>query len=312
VESFAYDPDSNSLYAGGSFTKVGATDASRIVKLHTNGPSVGTPFAGFPTGSGFNSTVRAIAKDPAGNSVYVGGEFSMYDGNPHARLVKLNSNGLVDSLFATGNGFTLSSLGSASVNALLVNGSSLFVGGEFDGFKDEPVGRVVKLDSAGELDTAFDVGNGPNQPVLALALRGSDLFVGGHFTSYAGNSGAQRLARVSALNGELATDILYNINGTVRALAVDAIGGVYAGGSFTTVNGAITGPLARILSTNSLDSSFVAAGTGHLNANQAAGVYTLQPFATADTPPFNMLFTCGLFSAFKYLSSPSANLWQSP
>jgi hypothetical protein len=321
VETLAYDSASLAIYAGGNFTQVGTTATNRIAKLHVtanNGANppygLGQMFADFDSGTGFNGTVRAIAKasGESDSDIYVGGEFTSYNGNPHARLLRLNYDASVDSSFALGNGFALSNGGSASVNALLTTGSSIFVGGEFDSFRDEPVSRVVKLDTAGELDTSFDVVSGPNQAVNALALRSNDLFVGGQFTSYAGNSGAQRVARVNAETGALATNVLYSVNGTVRALGVDADGRVYLGGSFTSVDGTTTGPLARINSNNSFDSGFNVIGSAHLNANPAAGIYTLLPFATGDTPPINMLFSGGLISAFRYLSSPSANLWQSP
>ncbi|MFZ9521386.1 MAG: delta-60 repeat domain-containing protein, partial [Silvanigrellaceae bacterium] len=322
VEALAYDSSLKALYAGGSFTQVGMTNSNRIAKLHTTEDApvapdlpafyLGNLFTDFSSGTGFNGTVRALAKKPSGSGIYVGGEFTTYNSNAYARLVKLNSNGSVDPTIDMGNGFALTRGGNATVNALLTNGSSIFVGGEFDTFKDEPVSRVVKLDTAGELDTSFDVASGPNQTVNALALRGSDLFVGGQFTAYSGNSSAQRLARLDATTGALKTDDLYNVNGTVRALGVDVNGRVYVGGSFTIVNGTSTGPLARILLSNDFDTSFGAVGTVYLNANLAAGIYTLLPFATADATPINMLLSGGLFSTFKFLSSPSTYLWESP
>src|SRR5690606_5938925 len=70
------------------------------------------------------------------------------------------------------------------VLALSVAGDSVYVGGSFAAYREEPIqgGNVVKLDAAsGDLDLAFGVGI--FGPVRALLAQESALFVGGSFAS---------------------------------------------------------------------------------------------------------------------------------
>jgi hypothetical protein len=57
----------------------------------------GTPDAGFIVGAGFDSHVEPIAPATDGSGdIYVGGDFSVYDGIQVDRAVALNSDGSLD------------------------------------------------------------------------------------------------------------------------------------------------------------------------------------------------------------------------
>ena len=55
------------------------------------------------TGTGFNGDVTSLAPDGSGN-LYVGGNFTSYNGTAVNRVVRLTATGTVDGTFATGSG----------------------------------------------------------------------------------------------------------------------------------------------------------------------------------------------------------------
>ena len=66
----------------------------------------GTIDPAFATASGFDGSVRSIV--PAGNqglNVYLGGDFTIYNGIQNNRIVRINANGVFDQAFSIGTGF---------------------------------------------------------------------------------------------------------------------------------------------------------------------------------------------------------------
>jgi hypothetical protein len=82
---------SGGIYLGGNFSTLNSLSAPKIVKLLSTGARDNT----FAVGSGFDSYVNAIIVDtvsPAG--IYVGGNFSAYNGNPNAaKFCKISTTG---------------------------------------------------------------------------------------------------------------------------------------------------------------------------------------------------------------------------
>ena len=116
---------SGDVYLGGDFTTYNGAQAIRMVRLNTNG----TIDPAFPMALGFNGSVRSIV--PAGNqgvNLYVGGDFTSYNGIQKNRIVRINANGVFDQSFAIGTGFD----NSVQFIALAEDGSgNLYVGGAF-------------------------------------------------------------------------------------------------------------------------------------------------------------------------------------
>lgn len=297
------------LYVGGGFTHVGALSRSGLAKIDA---STGAPVLApdFDVGTGFNKSVRVIAKSPADDSIYVGGLFESYNGAASPRLVRLSSSGALDADFIVDAGFTSPSGGVPSVSALAVTTPAggeyaIFAAGEFDEYKGERARRLVKVDTSGELFGGFSAAAGANQAIHALALRGNDLFVAGQFTSYAGSKDSRGLARVNATTGQLAATKEFNVNGTVRALSVDtSSGAVFAGGTFSQLNGADTGALFKLDNQNDRDTSFAANFVKHVNPQFVSGIYALL-FAEGSEDAADVLFAGGVLSSYRNDSAPS-------
>ncbi len=101
--------------------------------------------------------------------------------------------------------------------------------------------------------------------VLAIAKQGNgNLFVAGQFTAFYPNGGPKvarnNLARLFP-DGTVDNNFSANIDGAVRAVAVQSNGQIVIGGDFTHIDGNAVGYLARLNQDGSLDKTF-GAGVG--------------------------------------------------
>src|SRR6476661_3838911 len=236
-------------------------------------------------GSGFNSVVYALARQPDGK-VLVGGNFSSYNGNAAApdRLLRLNADGSLDNTFnAGGSGFD------GGVNALALQpDGKVLVGGLFTSYNGNAAAPdgVLRLNADGSLDPTFNPGgtgmgtSGGAGSVYALVVQpDGQVLVGGGFTTYNGSSAPGGVLRLNA-NGSL--DPTFNPGGTglgnngVRTLALQPDGKVLVGGFFSAYNGSpAPGGVLRLNADGSLDPAFNPGGAGVGNSLPGSIVYAL-------------------------------------
>jgi hypothetical protein len=137
------------------------------------------------------------------------------------------------------NSVTWSALGSGmnnSVYAIVVNGSDVYVGGNFTTAGGNSANRIAKWNGG----AWSAMGSGMNSNVNAIAMSGSDVYAGGNFTTADGNS-ANRIAK---WNGSAWSPLGAGMNSYVNAIAV--IGSdVYVGGEFTTADGNSANHIAK-------------------------------------------------------------------
>jgi len=273
--------DVTSLYVGGQFTqfKNTANNANRIAKLSTSGV-FDTAFSDNldvvpgtkATTSGFNNRVYTIAIDVT--SLYVGGEFTQFKNIANARkIAKLSTSGVFDTVF--GNNVTSSSFGNGDVYAIVIDGTSLYVGGRIYDFNATNNARgVAKLSTSGVFDTAFsnnlDVVSGVKATtsgfsptsltgtvgsctVRCVAIKGTDLYVGGDMLAFK-NSACLGFAKLNTSG--VFQNLIQNKYGSGNAdsCAVDANGNIYIG--TVTYNGTRTQSICKILPNGTLDTAF--------------------------------------------------------
>lgn len=247
---------SKDVYVGGDFTTYNGGQANRIVRLNGDG----TIDQAFVAASGFDASVRWIAPASAqGANVYVGGDFTSYNGIQRARIVRLNADGTVDQSFAIGTGFD------NTVNVIVPAGDGsgvLYVGGAFSIYNGRPANRLVRLNADGTVDPNFVTGAGFNNTVLTIVPVGDgtgDIYVGGAFTLYKGID-AMRIVRVTpdgSVNFAFPTTTGFDNIVQNMTLADDRSGNLYLGGDFTNYKGIRAIGLARLNSSAVLDLTFV-------------------------------------------------------
>lgn len=217
VNSIALD-GGGGLLATGPFV-AGAT--SLLARFSTSG--AGAVDATFQT----SERVSGLVVERLGTSVLVGGQFERFGTAPTAALAR----------YAAANGSPLASPSAERLGIVYaITGTAdggRVVGGWFRRSGAALRGNLLKLLPTGELDPAWQ-GSAPT-PVLALTADSAGVYAGG--TS---------LRKLNPLTG--AVEVTWNpsLFGTVRALAADGAGNLYAGGDFTFIAGVSRTRLARL------------------------------------------------------------------
>lgn len=184
--------------------------ARRVVRLLSDG-SFDTSFTqGDLTGSidhnqigvgGF--PISKLIAQPDGK-ILVAGAFTKYNGINTKSIVRLNTNGSVDTSFITTIGVERKIL-----EVMLESGTNkILIGGEFTSYNGTPIKKIIRLNTNGTHDTTFNIGSGTTDAVViptcpycrnnVWALKqqpDGKIMVGGSFTTFNGLS-AMNITRI--------------------------------------------------------------------------------------------------------------------
>ena len=258
VKTITVDPATDKIYIGGTFTSYNGYPANGIIRLNSTGE---IDFS-FNYGTGFlAASVNTIELDKFGK-VYVGGEFTSYNGTIVQNFIKLNNDGSINS---TDFLFNL------PVNTIHVTpNQDIYVGGKFTTYKNNGITTstvgLVKIDLIGTIDTSFSIGAigfagsvGTSNLVKKIHVNNSNkVTVVGDFISYQSTS-ANGIIQLNP-NGSIDTNFIYgtgfNSVSTVSDLAVDEIGSVYVAGGFTSYNSTAINRLIKLTETGAIDQAF--------------------------------------------------------
>jgi len=164
------------LYVGGRFIRVGDTvSANRVARYNLKTKSWSALGEGASNGVNV-SGVNAMAF--SGEDLYVGGPFTIAGGAQAIGIAKWST---TTNLWTPLGGGIEGSVNSV-VDAIVVKGNEVYVGGTFKSAGGVPVNHIAKWD--GEKWSSLE--EGVNDLVFALTLVGDDLYVGGKFTKASG------------------------------------------------------------------------------------------------------------------------------
>lgn len=185
VDCILLQPDGK-IVLGGQFSFFNGISYNRMVRLNTDG----SIDLGFSVGVGFDKNVYALVLQ-SDNKLIVGGTFLNYKGVSAKRLLRLNSDGSLDTSFATGLGFS-----NGEIRTILVQPDDrLLIGGTFSGtYNGTAVKRMVRLLANGIYDTTFSVNL--NNTLYSICFTPNyKVMIGGNFNSVSGVT-KHRVARL--------------------------------------------------------------------------------------------------------------------
>jgi len=225
--------DGGELYVGGSFTQIGGEAINGLARVSVSDGTVSVGWTPAPDG-----VVRALAI--SGATLYAGGTFRTIDGATRHRVAALDTTATTTGSFVR----AWDPDADGEVRTMLLDGTTLYVGGYFTAIDGRTRHHIAALDTAatvaGTIATAWDPD--ADAAVQTLARSGTILYVGGDFTAIEGKT----LNRLGALdtaapNGSIAFDWNPNPDNLLIPVTVSALGlsgsTLYVGGNFTQIDG---------------------------------------------------------------------------
>lgn len=206
--------------------RVGDVPARGDLELYTatSGASDGTVDATFSPDA--NGAVNIVVAD-RNDRVIVGGDFTALGDQSAMYLARLDPDGTLDTTFTTTVNGPVHALARGERLRLLLGGAFTTV----DGVENGP---LVLLDETGALHTVFDA---------AGTVTAATFDIAGRVLAAGVDGDGPWFARYDT-DGSVETS--FTLDGTVRTLTLDLSGRVLVGGSFTSVGGVATGPVARL------------------------------------------------------------------
>ncbi len=309
VSALALQSDGKILL-GGYFGKVNGTARAGIARLNADGTLDTTfdPGSGAGTSNAFLAAliaVKAIGVQGDGKIV-IGGTFDQFNGVTHSGLARLNSDGSLDSSFASVVTENEVQDNQVTVRAVVIqpNGKIVF-GGGFETVNGSAFTNLARLNSDGTLDPAF-VSQGPDSlgsinyaNVTSIALQGDGkIVVVGAFGSAHGTARKS----VARFNTDGSLDPAFNASAAftydvwgANDVVVQSDGKIIISGGFSTKpEGRFQqNSIIRVNSNGSLDNTFV--GTTSRGISDGDFGDPIQVSAAAILPNGKIII-CGDFS----------------
>jgi|GEM_PF-4549778 len=220
------------------------------------------PIVSKPSGNPyFNSHVGSLQYDSFGRAIYVGA-FSAFtfDRSHHvARIMRLNTNGSLDTTFDTGVGLAAPAarIGMTAANDIILSGGFYSYSGASvpNIFKIGPLGQRVTAYNPGVYASVFEFVQTPAEKIIA---------VGNFYYWDTFATSQESIVRINA-DGTRDTSLTigssFNPVRTAYALGLQSDGKIVIGGDFNSYNGSTSPKLIRLNSNGTYDST-LAVGTG--------------------------------------------------
>ncbi|MBX2904097.1 MAG: T9SS type A sorting domain-containing protein [Chitinophagales bacterium] len=252
IRDIKLQPDGKVLFAG-DFNIYDSIPAGRIGRLNSDGYLDTT----FNSGTGFNNRVNKLLLQPDGKIV-AGGLFTEYNGTACNHLIRLHSNGAIDSTFHTTYG------ANGAIEDLKIQpDGKIVIAGDFTAYEGANTLRVARVNPDGTRDNSWITPAGASAVVHALELQpDGKTLTGGNFSHY-NLQAKNKLVRLHP-NGDIDAQFYIDAgaNSAVRALKLLNGGEVLIAGNFTTFKGVATNRLVKVSADCTVNTADFVTGTG--------------------------------------------------
>lgn len=242
----------------GNFISYNGVTVNRIIRLNSD-RTVDSSFT-INTGTGFNGNIRGAVLQ-SDDKIIFWGAFTTFNGVSAPRMLRLNSDGTLDTTFSSNIGTNIPSDSSFTSISVQPSGKIL-IGGAWTSFNgNASVKYLTRLNSNGTLDTSFNtaLGTGPDNALTYVKTQpDGKILIVGNFLNFNGIAAT----RVTRLNEDGTLDTVFNTNlGTGLdsqpwLILVKPNSKIVIGGLFNTCNGIASKGLCQILSDGTPDITF--------------------------------------------------------
>lgn len=214
------------IYLLGGFTTYKGGAVSRILSLNLNGSINAT----FNVGSGLTGIVSNGKLLYDGTHLYVGSNFTAYNGTAANNIISLNLNGSINTGFVYGSGFN------NVVQNLLIKDNKLYIAGGFTNYNGNGANSIISLNLDGTINATFNTGTGFTGVANKIFDNGENLLIGGNVLNYNGTA----IGRIVSVNLDGTINPVFNagIGFNASVTAIDKINDTFIiGGGFVTFKG---------------------------------------------------------------------------
>ena len=240
------------LYVGGSFTTYRQPIYNRIIRTDLSG-SIDTTFnMGSGIAAGQYPTCMVTQSD---GKLLIGGNISSYSGSVVRAIMRLNTNGTLDTTFGAG-------VFNGQVNDIKVQSDGKIVAvGSFTTYSGSTRNRIIRLNTNGSYDTTFNIGTGINNVANCMVIQSDGKIVvgGSTITQYSGSligTGSLRINTDGTLDTTFNTGAGFLTNFTVNSIDIQSDGKIVVGHGATTYSGSAVTRLTRLNNNGSVDTTF--------------------------------------------------------
>ncbi|MEZ0007492.1 putative delta-60 repeat protein [Flavobacterium sp. 28YEA47A] len=300
--SFPHPPEdfkvlpNDKIIVVGTFTSINGTPTARgIARLNADG-TVDTSFNVGGTGIDIIGRIISCAVQSDGKILLGGGYIHSYNGVPTRNMIRLNSDGTLDTSFVypyTYAPSTFSSIYKIVVQPdgkILVSGNQSGAADTLGNYIGQP--HIFRLNANGSLDSTFTTAflNATDRnvdfcstciaPVQNMVLQpDGKIIIVGSFVSFNYIRRRDNIVRLNS-NGTLDNTFLANnshvtSNRAIKDAVIEPSGKIIIGGEFTTFNGLTTNKLARLNTDGTVDITFSPGGGPTYYDNYPGTVFDL-------------------------------------
>lgn len=272
------------LIVVGNFTTFNGISKKNIVRLNLDG----TIDTSFNVGTSSNGYITCVKLQNDGK-ILCGGKFSQFNGQAKASMIRLNSNGTIDTSFNIGLGFK-NIINSFTEDGIIKtidiqSDNKIIVGGKFLKFNNFVKINLVRLNIDGSIDNSFNIGIG-----------------GGNNTTDGTNNGQiQRIIYDNSTNKIYVTGRINNFNGSpsFNLLRLNNDGSIDTTFNFTSIigyNGLNSN--GYIYDMNLQSNGKILLGGDGINLNNCTGNYCSRIVQINQDGTIDNTFDCKLVGAY--------------
>jgi uncharacterized delta-60 repeat protein len=287
------------IIVGGEFRYFNGIPTNRLARLNSDG-TLDTSFS-VNVGVGPSTAPNTIAIQSDGK-IILAGTFTSFNGVSVNRIVRLNSNGTIDTDFSSAisaNG-GLQAPSSLTIHAVKVQlDGKILLGGNFTSLGGVFLNRVLRLNSDGSRDSSFVPGSAADNQVYAIEVQSDGkILLGGLFTTFDGLTakGYVRLNSNGTMDQQFTNNGGSGIGGVIAVFSLGILsnGRIVVGGNFTSFNGTARGRLILLESNGTFVSSF----GSNIGVGFSQSIFYLKILVTAN----DKIFITGNFIAFNNIT----------
>ena len=243
------------IVVGGNFTVFNGEEQKYCIRLNANG----TKDNSFGNETTFNNRVTEVAQQSDGK-IIVGGNFTTYAGQDQKSLIRLNSDGTKDATFEIGSGFSNFNTSDAIRAIKILENGKMYIVALSSFYNGAIVGRPIRLNANGSVDTTFTQGatieDSGSVDALGIQADGK-VVVGGSFRYI--NNLIKSPKRIMRLNSDGTLDASFKessvlpekasglVEGTCLDISIQGDGKIWLVGSFYNYVGTVSFSAVRLV-----------------------------------------------------------------